>query len=96
MPSKVTATMPGVGRAGKMHTRALSLHLDELIARHSPNTGVKFGIELKLEPNMVTSIPPCVGPEDGMRRRIFGVGVPVASGDGNTEKGVIVPSDCVK
>lgn len=66
-----------------MQTRVLSLQRWVEVDRASPNTQLSCMFGWKFAPSTVISMPPYVGPVDGMRRWIFGVGKAVIAGEGS-------------
>lgn len=89
-PLKPTTTGPGLGLGGKMQTMVFSLHIWVEVAMEPPKTHSCVG--RKLAPRMVTSIPPCIGPLEGMRRWITGGGtLGRVDVDGMTMPGTVLP-----
>lgn len=63
-----------------MHTRVLSLQRCVAVDGVPPNTQFRCIVGWKLAPSTVTSIPPNVGPEDGMSRWMRGGGKLIEGG----------------
>ena len=93
-PSIVTATTPDVALGGSKQTNVFSLHLVVELETVSPKTQLYTIEGWKFDPRIVTSMPPKVGPEFGMRRCILGTGSVCVDGPGcdktsNPNEGVV-------
>jgi hypothetical protein len=73
-----------------MQTSVLSLQRWVEVATTSPKTQLSCSEGWKFDPSTVTSIPPIIGPEDGMSRWMRGGGVGVmGEGSGKNMKGSV-------
>ena len=70
IPSSVTGTTPEVALGGSIHTSVFSLQRVVDLATVSPKTQLSIAEGWKLAPSTVTSIPPNVGPDEGIKRWI--------------------------
>jgi hypothetical protein len=70
-----------------MQTSVLSLQRCVEVARTSPKTQLSCNEGWKFDPRTITSMPPIIGPEDGMSRWMRGGGV--GGGSGKNMKGSV-------